>query len=85
MHVELPREDHEEGVCGKLGKAVYGTRDAAHNWEREYTDLMTGAKFKQGAYSTCAFYRKECNIREVSHGDDFTVLGRSKDLAGSGA
>ena len=29
--VDLPREDHEEGMCGKLGKAMYGTRGTAQN------------------------------------------------------
>ena len=33
VYVELPEEDMEEGMCGKLLKSMYGTRDAAHNWE----------------------------------------------------
>ncbi len=41
---------------------------------------MTEAKFKQAAPSTCVFYPEEREIRVVDHGDDFTVLGRSKDL-----
>ncbi len=47
MYVELPREDHEEGMCGKLGKAMYGARDAAQNWAKECTEMMTEAKFEQ--------------------------------------
>ena len=31
VYVELPPEDAEEGMCGILEKAMYGTRDAAHN------------------------------------------------------
>ncbi len=80
MHVELPREDHDKGMHGKLGKAMYGTRDAVQNWEMEYAETMTEAKFKQGAYSACAFYHEERNIRAVVHGDDLTVLGRNEDL-----
>ncbi len=38
MYVDLPREDHEEGMRGKLGNAMCGTRDAVQNWEVEYTD-----------------------------------------------
>ena len=34
--VKLPDEDYEEGMCGRLIKAMYGTRDAAQNWEYEY-------------------------------------------------
>ena len=39
LYVELPPEDTEEGKCGKLNKAMYGTRDAAQNWEFEYTSF----------------------------------------------
>ncbi len=53
MHVD---KDHEEGMCMKLGKTMHGTRDAAQNWEIEHTEMMTGAKFKQGAYSACVFH-----------------------------
>ena len=34
--VELCEEDYEEGMCGVLDKAMYGTRDAAQSWEHEY-------------------------------------------------
>ena len=40
MFVRLPQEDHEEGKCGLLEKAMYGTRDAAQNWECEYIEIM---------------------------------------------
>ena len=36
FYVDLPEQDYSEGMCGKLEKAIYGTRDAAHNWEKEY-------------------------------------------------
>ena len=28
VHVQLPKEDAQEGRCGLLGKSMYGTRDA---------------------------------------------------------
>ena len=31
VYVELSKEDYEEGKCGLLRKAMYGTRDAAQN------------------------------------------------------
>ena len=31
VYIELPDEDHEEGMCGELNKSLYGTRDAAQN------------------------------------------------------
>jgi len=40
VYVQLPPEDHQEGMCGRLGKSVYGTRDAAQNWSDTYVRLM---------------------------------------------
>ena len=40
VYVQLPEEDREEGMCGKLNRAMYGTRDAAQNWEYEYCDSI---------------------------------------------
>ena len=45
VYVELPAEDYEEGKCGKLERAMYGTRDAAQNWEMEYSEFLTGIGF----------------------------------------
>ncbi len=70
------KEDEEEGMCGMLEKSMYGTRDAAQNWEYEYTDMMKEAKLEQGKQSACVFYHPEKDVRVVVHGDDFTELGR---------
>ena len=80
VYVELSKEDFEKGKCGLLKKAMYGTRDAAQNWELEYTEMMTEAGFRQGSYSACVFYHEQKNVRVVVHGDDFAVLGPSKGL-----
>ena len=55
VFAKLPEEDAEEGKCGKLVKAMYGTRDAAHNWECEYVEFMKGAEFEQGMATPCVF------------------------------
>ncbi len=34
-YVGLSKEDFEEGKCGLLKKALYGTRDSAQNWKLE--------------------------------------------------
>ena len=73
--MELPEEDKEEGMCGRLEKSMYGTRDAAQNWELEHTELLLGAGFTQGVFSPCVFFHRERNIRIVIHDDDFTSLG----------
>ena len=67
-------------MCGKLVKAMYGTRDAAQNWEYEYSEFMDTIGFKRGKASPNIFYHEARNIRAVIHGDDFTILGNEYDL-----
>ena len=40
VYVELPAEIAEPGMCGRLLKSLYGTRDAAQNWEVEYARFI---------------------------------------------
>ncbi len=39
--VELPEVDNQDGTHGRLKKAMRGTREAAQNWELEYSEMMT--------------------------------------------
>ena len=80
VHMQLPDEDWEEGMCGKLMKSMYGTRDAAQNWGSTYSEFMKTIGFHQGKSSPCVFWHKEKEIRCVVHGDDFTVLGWANQL-----
>jgi hypothetical protein len=80
VYVQLPEEDYEEGMCGMLVKAMYGTRDAAQNWEVAHIEFMESAGFVKGTASPCVFYNSQRNIRSVIHGDDFTMLGSEEDL-----
>ena len=61
-------------MCGKLKKSMYGTRDAAKNWEAEYQKTMAELGFKTGKATTCAFHHEERDMLAVIHGDDITVL-----------
>ena len=75
IFVELPPQDAEPGMCGRLNKSMYGTRGAAQSWERHYEHIFVEVLgFTQGKASTCCLYHKERNIRVVVHGDDFTAL-----------
>ena len=80
VYVQLPEEDREQGMCGKLLKAMYGTRDAAQCWEREYVGFMKRLGFATGRSSRCIFWHAERGIRAVIHGDDFTLFGRRDEL-----
>ena len=74
VYVQLPPEDAEPGMCGLLLKSMYGTRDAAQNWEDCYVEAMQELGFRRGLGSPCAFYNDSKNARVVVHGDDFTIL-----------
>ena len=80
VYVELPLEDQSPGMCGKLLKSMYGTRDAAQNWGMAYTDFMESIGFVKGKSSPCTFYNQKRELRCVVHGDDFTTVGSKKDL-----
>jgi hypothetical protein len=73
--VDLPKEDYQQEMCGKIKKAMYGAKDAAQNWELVCTEMMVEIGFTQGSYGACAFYHKEKDIRAAVHGGDFTVPG----------
>ena len=67
-------------MCGKLVKALYGTRDAAQNWEHAYIEFLETVGFRVGTASPCVFFHEDRGIRLVVHGDDFTVLGSGTEL-----
>ena len=80
VFIKLPFEDYEEGMCGKLNKSMYGTRDASLNWENEYIRFMESVGFIRGLSSPCLFYHPGKDIRAVVYGDDFTLLGSENYL-----
>ena len=80
VYIKLPDEDREEGKCGKLNKSMYGTRDAAQNWEFAYVEFMEEIGFKRGVGSPCVFWNADQELRAVIHGDDVTVLGHPEQL-----
>ena len=50
VYVELPPEDKQEGMCAKLTKAMYGTRDAAQSWEATYRKAHEDWVFRRGVH-----------------------------------
>ena len=53
MFIEIPKEDRDSNgkdkdMVGKLNLSLYGTRDAAQNWQKEYTGFMIALGFKVG-------------------------------------
>ena len=71
VYVELPPERAQPGMCAKLHKSLYGTRDAALNWAQAYSEVLLAMGFVKGASSPCSFFHQAWDIRTVVHGDDF--------------
>ena len=63
VYVDLCEEDSVEGMCALLLKSMYGTRDAASNWEGFYTAVMVKGGFRSGSYSPCLFWHPIRKIR----------------------
>jgi len=80
VYVELPPEDKQEGMCAKLTKAMYGTRDAAQSWEATYRKAHEDWGFQVGSASPCIMFHPKREVRLVVHGDDFTALGWEHQL-----
>ena len=76
--VELPdeaREEEEEDCVALLKKSLYGTRDAAANFQAEVTKFMRGIGFEVGKYNVCTYYHRSRQLRTLVHGDDFVTVG----------
>ena len=67
-------------MCGKLVKSLYGTRDAAQNWEAEYTETLANNVFVYGKAVSCAFHHPQRDIKAAVHGDDIVALGHRDQL-----
>ena len=59
---------------------MYGTRDAAQNWEYAYTEFLENCGFKACRMNPCIFYHEDRERRLVAHGNDFTKSGADEDL-----
>eukprot|EP00973_Karenia_brevis_P036614 5046527-Karenia_brevis.AAC.1 len=83
VFIEIPVEDYEPGDehrVAELNFSLYGTRDAAQNWSREYTGTLNKLGFIAGKASPCNFCHKSRDMVMTVHGDDFTISAPADDL-----
>ncbi len=73
-------EDHIYGMRGELVEAMYGTRDAAQDWERKYNDVLAQLGFVCGRSCSGVFWHHKRRIRSVVRGDDSAMARRKSDL-----
>ena len=75
LYIDLPEEDAEDGKVGLLTKTMYGTRDAAAEWEEYYRQVFTDNGFESGAFCPCLFWSSSRGVSVWVHGDDMVLLG----------
>jgi len=80
LFVALPKEMKMSNMCGRLRKALYGTREAAKCWEIEYSKTLEELGFIKGKTNPCLFRHLEHETQVFVHGDDFVVSGTEEHL-----
>ena len=67
-------------MVGKLRLCLYGTRDAATNWQTTLSDHLEGIGFKRGKAFPSVFVHPEKDIWTFVHGDDYCSAAEKEDL-----
>ena len=82
VYIWLPPEDprRQEGLMGKLNKAMYGTRDAPQVWQEEVRTTMTDMKFKECVTQPGIYFHEDRHLQVVSHVGDFLCVGSKQSL-----
>ena len=83
--VVLPQEalEGEETTAytvGVLEMSLYGTRDAATNFQREVARLMKSLGYLQSKYNASLYYHPEEEVQVLVHGDDFVAVGQRTEI-----
>ena len=68
-----PEEDSEDNVA-ILEKSLYGTRDAAKNFQQEVKRFMVGIGFSQGGYNASSYFHDKKKLKTIVHGDGFVTV-----------
>ena len=79
--IELPEEDMTEedkknDMVGYLHQSLYGTGDAAANFQLEVKKTMRKIGFRVGKYNPCTYYHPRLQLKTLVHGDDFVIVAR---------
>ena len=70
----------DAGKFGLLMKSMYGTRDAACNWERRWQEHVKSWGFQLGLSSKNLFRQERHQVSGMTHGDDFVLTGPTEQL-----
>ena len=80
IYIDLPPEDAEDGMVGLLKRTIYGTRDAAHSWDKFYNKVSDGTSWKAGLACPCIYCKPGTFTIGWRHGDDIIIVGEETDI-----
>ena len=82
IYIELPPEDREgtKDQLGKLNLSLYGTRDAASNWQEHLSAHLISHGFVRGIGHPSVFHHPTRGLVTLVHGDDYTTAGSASEL-----
>ena len=83
VYIQLPAEDvgpGEKDLVGRLNLCLYGTRDAAMNWQECVAEHLTSIGFQRGKAFPSLYHHKEKDIYTLIHGDDYVSVGEKSEL-----
>ena len=63
-----------------MNLSLYGTRGAAKNWSKKYTEVMLSLGFEVGLGSSCSFRRVQRQVSVTVHGYDFLPICTEADV-----
>ena len=82
IFIELPNEDEyaQEGEVGWLNVCLYGTRDAAREWQETLSKHLEHLGFTRGRGHPAIFHHRERGVMTLVHGDDYVSSGMPSEL-----
>ena len=82
MYIELPPEDPKArpDLFGRLRLCLYGTRDAALNWQSTLSEHPIEIGFIQGFGHPSVFRHATRDVWTLVHGDDYCSAGKPDHL-----
>ena len=81
LYIEIPRENPNAipEMLGRLRLCLYGTRDAALNWQQTLSDHLVENGFVRGSGHPSVFHHSTRDIWTLVHGDDYCSAGAPAD------
>jgi hypothetical protein len=82
LYIEISKEDPKASpeLLGRLRLCLYGTRDAALNWQQTLSDHRVENGFVRGVGHPSVFHHSTRDIWTLVHGDDYCSAGTPADL-----